>query len=173
MELHDQCACNLARARSAARSSPEGGTRAGGKDGSWLAAQSPPARPASPLRELPPQFATPRQRSAARPAPTLAFKCQSSAISGLFQRRGRLPPVPPRAQERTTRTHRGIRSRARPASLRRVSPARDHLSYAPSLTATRPSLCGRHIPPFLFDMPQRDSSASALAPRLSPEARGL
>ena len=137
MELHDQCACNLARARSAARSSPEGGTRAGGKDGSWLAAQSPPARPASPLRELPPQFATPRQRSAARPAPTLAFKCQSSAISGLFQRRGRLPPVPPRAQERTTRTHRGIRSRARPASLRRVSPARDHLSYAPSLTATR------------------------------------
>ena len=39
-------------------------------------------------------------------------------------------------------------SRARPASLRRVSPARDHLSYAPSLTATRPSLCGRRIPIF-------------------------
>jgi hypothetical protein len=40
--LRPSAACNLARAPSAARSSPEGASaRAGGKDGSWLGAQSP------------------------------------------------------------------------------------------------------------------------------------
>ena len=64
-------------------------------------------------------------------------------------------------------------SQARPASLQ-AHFSRTRLSYAPSSTATRPSLCGRRIPNLAGwrRHADRDSCASALGPRLSPKARG-
>ena len=123
------------------------GGREQGTSGNDTRLVSPPARPASSLRN---SRAISRRRAVAY-ALDQRFACSLRPIfcaCAPFQRRGRLPPVPPRTQERAARTRRGIRPRARPASLRCVSPARDRLSYAPSLTATRPSLCGRRIPIF-------------------------
>ena len=185
MELHDQCAPLAPKALQLAISRERGlppaplprGRAKSGRQGRQLACGTvSPARPASPLRELPPQSTTPRQRSAARPAPTLAFEGQSSALSRLFRRRPRVCRPSPRGRRNGRQGRTAGRATSTPCVAQvRLSRTRSFKlraiinSYAPIIM--RPPL-----PLFwelAFVMPQRDSSASALAPRLSPKARGL
>jgi hypothetical protein len=121
--LGPSAACKPARAPSASRSSPEGaGRRAGGKDGSWLWAQSP-------LHALRRRCGNSHRNLRRRandlqpdPRPRLPLKANLLRFRA-YCSDARLPPVPPRVHERAARTRRGIRSRD---ALRRLGASLPH-----------------------------------------------
>jgi hypothetical protein len=132
---------------SAARSSPRDGLGTSGKD-TRLACSGTvsPARPASSLRN---SHAISRRRAIGY-ALDQRFACSLRPTFCAFA------PFPA-TRASTARPPAGTGtggkdaprggSQARPASLQ-ARFSRTRLSYAPSLTATRPSLCGRRIPHF-------------------------
>jgi hypothetical protein len=131
---------------SAARSSPGGGLgneRQG--HAAWLAAaQSPPRALLSSLRN---SHAISRRRAIGY-ALDQRFACSLRPIFCAFAPfAATLPPVPRGHRNGRQGRTAGFGHKRALRRFWRVSPGRE-LSYAPSLTATRPSLFGRRIPPF-------------------------
>jgi hypothetical protein len=154
MELHDQCApvarnaicLAISRERGLPPAPLPGGGHKSGRQGRQLACGTvSPARPASPLRELPPHLRRRANDLQPDPRPRLPLKANLLRFRA-FCSDARLCPSPRGCRNGRQGRAVGIGHETPCVAQARVS--RTRLSYAPSLTATRPSLCGRHIPIF-------------------------